>query len=370
MCEKGLAVGNIEVAKCKACAYELEWKAVERDLNNEGMCTASSTDIDAWKRGTDQSAATENFKTEGIGFRLRFLSKSHLPSKNKDEQIYGCLLCVQLRHSTHPNDATVFFSQRQLFAHLARHPRPLPPVSGLTVVQIEEMPSKLANNYDLHFWEQPRASNFTNIMRDLTALPTATTILTCRPSQLRTIKKPTDSREVLCFAAGARILGVQFSDKHQGIWCVGWANHQYGLILAEAIRLDLPRKDSRPYQGSSSMQAVARWRFAVKDSKDATDGGEWLSFSKGEILKNIGWSHQDHWCWSGTNSKGKSGLFPRSHIEPGTLKEVATNSDHASVESNEKRTGLLSRMSLRQRSRSDGGGAEGTRPASPRASIY
>lgn len=33
---QGLATGNIEVAKCKACAYELEWKAVERDVNNEG----------------------------------------------------------------------------------------------------------------------------------------------------------------------------------------------------------------------------------------------------------------------------------------------------------------------------------------------
>lgn len=29
-------MGSIEVAKCIACAYELEWKAVERDLNNEG----------------------------------------------------------------------------------------------------------------------------------------------------------------------------------------------------------------------------------------------------------------------------------------------------------------------------------------------
>ncbi|KAJ4416755.1 hypothetical protein N0V82_006566 [Gnomoniopsis sp. IMI 355080] len=39
--KQGLAVGNIEVAKCKACAYELEWKAVEQDLNNEGMPIAS-----------------------------------------------------------------------------------------------------------------------------------------------------------------------------------------------------------------------------------------------------------------------------------------------------------------------------------------
>lgn len=33
---QGLTKGSIEVAKCMACAYELEWRAVERDLNNEG----------------------------------------------------------------------------------------------------------------------------------------------------------------------------------------------------------------------------------------------------------------------------------------------------------------------------------------------
>lgn len=32
---KGLSGGFKEVAKCKSCPFELEWAAVERDLNNE-----------------------------------------------------------------------------------------------------------------------------------------------------------------------------------------------------------------------------------------------------------------------------------------------------------------------------------------------
>lgn len=304
-------------------------------------------------RGLINRQATENFKSEGIGFRLRFLSKSHVPSKNKDEQIYGCLLCVQLRHTTHPNDATVFFGQRQLFAHLARHPRPLPHVPGLTVVESEELPWKYANNYDLHFWGQPRASRLAHIMRGLTALPTATTLQTYRPSQISTMTKPADGGEALCFATGARVLGIQFPEKYQGIWCVGWADHHYGLISADALRLDPPTEESIRVQGPNSMQAVARWRFAVKDSKDGK-GGEWLSFNKGELLTNIRWSYQGHWCWSGTNSSGKSGLFPSSHIEPSTLIEMTAQSGCVSGASGEKRTGLLSRISIRHRSKSYG----------------
>lgn len=33
---KGISAGNMEIARCKACSFELEWKAVERDVNNEG----------------------------------------------------------------------------------------------------------------------------------------------------------------------------------------------------------------------------------------------------------------------------------------------------------------------------------------------
>jgi hypothetical protein len=30
--------------------------------------------------------------------------------------------------------------------------------------------------------------------------------------------------------------------------------------------------------------------------------------------------YADYWCWSGTSSKGKTGVFPQSHINLETLK--------------------------------------------------
>lgn len=204
------------------------------------------------------------------------------------------------------------------------------------------------------------------MMRELTAFPIATTLQTCRPSQGNAVKRPPDCQKVLFFAAGARIVGIEFPEQYEGLWCVGWADHQHGLIPADAIRLEPPQCDSSRDQSSSSMRAMARWKFAVKDNKVAK-GGVWLPFNKGEVLTNIGWSHQDHWCWSGTNAKSRFGLFPRSHVEPGTLEEAAMEgkSDHANLGSKEKKPGLLSRISIRNRSMSgDGGGS-----TSPRASI-
>ncbi|KAF3767705.1 hypothetical protein M406DRAFT_69825 [Cryphonectria parasitica EP155] len=320
------------------------------------------------------NTATENFKSSGVGFRLRFLLKSHIHAKNVGDQIYGCAFCVQLRQTTHPNDATVFFSQRQLFAHLARHPRPLPEVPGLLVLQTEDVPVQFANNYDLHFPGPARVSMLADMMRELTALPTGTAVQTCRHTPTSNPKRPPDGSDVLSLAAGARILGVEFPAKYQGDWCLGWADHEQGLLPADIVRLDPPpgRKsgDSANQGGSTTLRGVARWRFAVKDGKDKSRG-EWLSFGKGEVITNIGWSHADHWCWWGTNAKGRSGMFPQSHIEPGTLKEAAAaaaaaaatattvRSDRASTSSGERKTGLLARISIRQKSGGSGGGGGG-----------
>lgn len=268
-----------------------------------------------------------------------------------------------------------------------------------------------ANNYDLHFSRPPRQSHLADSTRELTALPTATALQTCRPTPTFAMRRPPDGAEVVAFAAGARIVGIEFPEKYQGEWCFGWADHECGLLPTDAIRLDAPRRNDVRSRGSSTMKAVARWKFSVKETKDKGCGGggdgvgEWLTFSKGEVIINIGCelsvysarsllstgavstgqtahteerrsaqtgSHQDHWCWWGTNSKGKSGMFPRSHVEPGTLMEAATKSDRASITSNDRKTGLLSRISIRHRSSGSGGGGGGGGEGntSPRASIY
>lgn len=224
-----------------------------------------------------------------------------MPTKYVGEQTYACLFCVRVRHTTHPNDATVFFSQRQLFAHLARHARPLPDVPGLTVVEGQaSVPPPLANNYDLHLPHPARVSHLVTIARDLAAFPTATALQTVRATPVRGVRSSPDQADVLSFAAGAKIVGVEFPDKYQGQWCVGWADHTYGAIPVEAIQLDPPRKsDAMPKRAGSSgggisgggggisLKAVARWRCSVKE-KEKLWGREWLSFSKGEAITNIG----------------------------------------------------------------------------------
>lgn len=60
------------------------------------------------------------------------------------------------------------------------------------------------------------------------------------------------------------------------------SDHQYAAFPAEAVKLDVPNKNEIRLQGSSSMRAVARWKFSAGRKSSG-----WLSFSKGEIITNI-----------------------------------------------------------------------------------
>ena len=64
-------------------------------------------------------------------------------------------------------------------------------------------------------------------------------------------------------------------------------------------------------------------------------------------------THPNHWCWSGTNAKGKWGIFPQSHIELSSVNEFS-GSDRSSIASGEKKKGesLLTRFSSRKVGRS------------------
>lgn len=73
-----------------------------------------------------------------------------------------------------------------------------------------------------------------------------------------------------------------------GEWCLGWADHEHGLIPVDAVRLVPPRRSDFGSLEPSSLKAVARWRFSVKDSKENKGGMVWLSFGKGEMIANIG----------------------------------------------------------------------------------
>lgn len=60
----------------------------------------------------------------------------------------------------------------------------------------------------------------------------------------------------------------------------------------------------------SSLAAVAKWDHRPKDNISG-----WLSFNKKERITHIAYPYQEFWCWSGMNSKGKWGIFPKDFLD-------------------------------------------------------
>ncbi|GAP87259.1 putative SH3 domain-containing protein [Rosellinia necatrix] len=306
------------VAKCTHCLFELDYKAVEQDLNNE---------------------SSGSFTSNTVGFRLRVLQKSHLPIRVIDEQMFACLFCIQSAHTIEESDATVFFSQRQLFAHMTRHPRPLPKVAGVTVIEEVELPPQVKDNFDLHFPYPPNQSVMVGLSREISRLPAAITTETRKPSH-GVMRLPPDRQPALHFAVGAKIVGIEFPVKYEGKWAIGWHDGVRAAFEVDTVQLDAPPKAEVKMQGTSNVQAMARWKWNQKGDD------RWLRFDKGDVIKNISWVYNDHWCWSGTTSKG-SGVFPQSHLDMDTLR-VGDAEDAVSVSSWEKKKNPL-KFSLRGR---------------------
>ncbi|KAK1699761.1 SH3 domain-containing protein [Colletotrichum godetiae] len=305
--------GAHEVAKCSSCSFELDFKQIENDVNK---------------------AEEANHHSNKISYRPRFLQKSHVATKRADEFLYGCVFCVHAQHTLEECDATVFFSQKKLFEHLARHPRPLPQVPGITVVETSEttgggeVPLHLRNNYDLHFRAPPRPSRIEGRQLELAQLPTATATQTVkRMYGMRLLYDNTPGFEL---ANGARLTGVEFPAKYNGEWVMGWHEGNFGSAPLDVLKLEAPPKGEIRADTASNISAVARWKFAPRPK----DGGDWLKFDQGERITNISWAWQDHWCWSGTNAKGVWGIFPQTFIDSNSVREV---SDRSSISSGERR---------------------------------
>jgi hypothetical protein len=155
-----------------------------------------------------------------------------------------------------------------------------------------------------------------------------------------------------------------------GKWATAWHDGGWGVFPAKSIELERPRRHevppmhqtmggvSSPRRGSiGGVSVVARWKF---DPKDAADKG-WLAFDKGDTIRNVGWLYKDHWCWSGTNAKGRVGVFPRSYVlfeqvkeEPQTPSMASFPMRPATAKSAKK---LESRLKLFGRSRTGDDGA-------------
>ncbi|RYP55829.1 hypothetical protein DL771_012296 [Monosporascus sp. 5C6A] len=264
----------------------------------------------------------------------------------------------------------------QLFLHLARHPRPLPSVGGLTVIEGPDMPPHLKDNFDLFFPNPPVRSIMPGIMPEISRLPTAMTTET-RKFQHGIMRTPQDRSPVLQFAVGAKIVGIEFPAKYDGKWALGWHDGVRAAFEADAVLLDTPPKGEIRMQGTSNLQAIARWKWNQKGGDE-----KWLKFDKGDVIKNISWSHKDHWCWSGTSSKGW-GIFPQSHIEPESITTVQPG-DSGSVSgggggSEKKSTWLSIRRNtdrpsvesfLRGSGGAGGGALDAASPSSSRRDLF
>ncbi|KAF4126624.1 hypothetical protein GMORB2_0360 [Geosmithia morbida] len=292
---KPAIVTTAEVARCNHCLYELDFARIEADVDRH-----------------DQGNSTMS----GINYRIRFLQKSHLTVKRIDDVQFGCVFCAQQGHTLDKSDATVFFSGHHLFDHLARHPRPLPAVPGMTVIEGDTVPDKHYNDYDIHFRNPPLPHPVLERIDGVgSSMPTG--ISKEQSRRLFGQRLLPDRSPALQVAKGARITSLRWPDRYNGEWCFGWHEGTFASIPFDIVRLEVPPSDEIRYDRQSLVTAKAKWRFSVKDK----EYGDWLKFDKNETISNLCWVDRDYWCWSGTNEKNKSGIFPQAFINTNTIME-------------------------------------------------
>lgn len=309
-----------------------------------------------------------NYTKHGVGYRLRFLQKSHLHAKRVDDVMYACVFCIHLGHTLDQSDATVFTSTAALFSHLARHPRPLPDVTGIAVVDLAEqaeIPPHLVNDYDLLFQNPPEPHPVREKAADIAHLPTAHAKESAR--RLFGQRLLPDRTPALELIQGAKITGLSWPARYNGEWAFGWHDGIFASIPTEILKLDRPPWSQIKRNNTSQIRAKARWKFSVKEKNE-----DWLKFDKDEIITNItcesisvrglfkkkkiltnrSGSYPEYWCWGGTNAKGKWGVFPQAFLDPNSLQEVSTaGSDRASILSSErnKSSTMLPKFSMRNK---------------------
>lgn len=250
---------------------------------------------------------------------------------------YGCLFCLEQGRTLDESDATVFFSPRSLMDHIARHPRPLPAVVGLTIIDNAERPPHLANDYDIQLKKPPVPHPVIEARSEIADLPTAVAKEPAR--RLYGQRLLADRSPALELAQGARITGLMWPAKHNGEWAMGWHDGIYASVPTDLLKLDTPPNQHIKIGGTSMIRARAKWKHNPGKKEVA---GDWLKFDKNDVIKNIACkllplkylrsyisftdiytpgSYFDHWCWSGTNPKGKWGIFPQAFIDTNTLEE-------------------------------------------------
>ncbi|KAL2193066.1 hypothetical protein P885DRAFT_46278 [Corynascus similis CBS 632.67] len=282
------------VGACGDCGYAHDLDDVELDKTNKPEAVRTSE--------------------SGVRYRLRLLFKSHLRQGSSTEAYYACLWCVQAGTLTREGDATVFRSPENLLRHIARHSQPLTSIAGVSV-SYGQLPESSSLDFDLHLPESPTP---VPMPENVARLPTAIAVKDHyrRPGRGKLDKPPKYEADMLEFMEGALIVGVIFPEKWGGKYCLGRHDGEFGAFPAKAIELRPPQETEIPVGGESGMSVVTRWKWQPPE----TPGAPWLSFGKGEVITNVQCLYADYWCWSGTNSKGKTGVFPQSYIDLQTLR--------------------------------------------------
>ncbi|EFX05603.1 hypothetical protein CMQ_3672 [Grosmannia clavigera kw1407] len=327
------------IGRCVDCGYAHNYEEVRLDMEKKPEATFT--------------------KAGGVRFRLRLLYKSHLSnhlaSQRQAESNYACVFCVQAGATVREGDATVFTTPDHLLLHLARHPQPLPAVPGISVVygEMAEPDSELANDFDLHLVRSPMPIPVPPTVGQA-AVATAVCDHMQRYGSKKLMRPPRYTEDMLHFLAGARIVGLMFPEAWEGKWCLGWHDGFVGAFAAKAVQIEPPRKSEIPMESSSGMKVTARWKWKPKAAPGSTRGGHegkggksgrrgndsddegvnedddgansdaasvWLHFDKGETIFNVKCLYADYWCWAGTDSKGRYGVFPQSHILTETLQQ-------------------------------------------------
>lgn len=233
-------------------------------------------------RHANSSLDKGNLMRSGVEHRLRFLQKSHVATTRSDDMLFACLFCVENGRTLDSSDATVFFNREALFSHIARHPRPLPKVAGVVVVDQVEVPPELRNDFDVHITRPPVSHPALESAAEVAYLPTA--VATSHVRRLFGIRLLPDLTPALELVKGAKITGVAWPAKYNGEWCMAWHDGAYASVPFENLKLDPPSSDAIKIGATSLVRAKARWKHSPRD-KDK--GIAWLKFDKNEIITNI-----------------------------------------------------------------------------------
>ncbi|CAK7270766.1 hypothetical protein SEPCBS119000_004254 [Sporothrix epigloea] len=333
------------IGRCVSCGYGHNYEEVRLDMDRKPEATFT--------------------KANGVRFRLRLLYKSHIgnntSSQRQPESHYACVFCVHSGASAREGDATVFTTPEHLLLHIARHPQPLPVVPGITVLygsqpgssgltsggHLSSAMSSVstgsntadANDFDLHLVNPPLPTPVPPAISQ-SAVATASCEHVQRYGGKKLARPPHYGGDMLHFLAGARIVSVMFPEQWEGKWCMGWHDGFVGAFPAKCVQVEPPRQNEIPMASSDSgMSVTARWKWKpgegrqeatekktgrtskFKSQAESEAASVWLSFEKGETIFNVRCLYADHWCWAGTNSKGRFGVFPQSHIITRTLQQ-------------------------------------------------